>query len=318
MAAKGRFAPTPSGRMHLGNLFTALLAWLSVRAQGGTMVLRIEDLDTSRCKNGYAAQLAEDLRLFGLHWDEGYGVGGSEEPYSQSLRTAQYERAFQSLAAQGLVYPCYCSRAERMAASAPHRGDGQTPYSGRCRTLSETQRAALGQGRPCAWRVAVPARALSFTDLHRGDYTQQLAQTCGDFIVRRSDGVYAYQLAVVVDDAAMGINQVVRGADLLDSTPRQLWLYERLGLTPPAFYHTPLLLAPDGRRLSKRERDLDLGALLLRYTPAELLGILAVMAGQQMRPEPTTAAQLAARFSWARVPKEDIILDCARLENHLA
>lgn len=306
---RGRFAPSPSGRMHLGNLFSALLAWLSVRSAGGVMVLRMEDLDPDRCREEYALQLADDLRWLGLDWDEGYGKEGPHGPYRQSERTALYEAAFRQLNDRGLLYPCFCTRAERLAASAPHRSDGQAIYSGRCRALSEEQRRQLAQTRRPAWRLTVPEREVSFVDGVQGFYGENLARDCGDFILRRSDGVYAYQLAVVYDDGNMEVSQVVRGRDLLDSTPRQLYLYELLELAPPEFYHVPLLTAADGRRLSKREKDLDMGALRERFTPAELTGLLAFWAGQLERPEPVLPAELAAHFDWARVPKNDIVVE---------
>ena len=306
---RGRFAPSPSGRMHLGNLFSALLAWLSVRSAGGTMVLRMEDLDPDRCRAEYADQLADDLRWLGLDWDEGYQRGGPHGPYTQSRRTELYASAFQNLEKQGLIYPCFCTRAQRLAASAPHRSDGQIIYNGKCKHLTERQRAELGANRRPAWRLTVTDREISFTDKLQGTYGENLLRDCGDFIVRRSDGVYAYQLAVVYDDGAMEISQVVRGRDLLDSTPRQLYLYELLGLTPPEFCHVPLLLAPDGRRLSKRERDLDMGALRQRFTPEGLTGLLAFWAGQLDRPEPVGPAELAKRFDWSRVPVGDITVN---------
>lgn len=304
---RGRFAPSPSGRMHLGNLFSALLAWLSVRSAGGRLVLRMEDLDPDRCRREYSRQLADDLRWLGLDWDEGYDRGGPDGPYEQSERTERYAAAFRILAEQGLVYPCYCTRAERLAASAPHRSDGQTLYSGRCRGLTEKERAALEEdGRRAAWRLRVPDRDISFTDGHLGLFEENLARDCGDFIIRRSDGVYAYQLAVVADDGAMGVTQVVRGRDLLDSTPRQLWLHKLLGFLPPQFFHVPLLLAPDGRRLSKRERDLDMESLRLRFAPEELIGRLAFLAGLQCAPDPASPPELISAFSWDKVPREDI------------
>ena len=300
---RGRFAPTPSGRMHLGNLFAALLAWLDVRSQGGTLVLRIEDLDTQRTSAAFARQLMDDLRWLGLDWDE----GGLEDPWRQSRRTDRYEAAFRKLEDKGLLYPCYCTRSERMAASAPHRDDGAVVYSGRCRDLTAADRAALeAQGRRPAWRVRCPDQAVTVDDGNCGPYTENLARDCGDFIVRRSDGVYAYQLAVVVDDAEMGVNHVVRGRDLLCSAPRQAWLHRELGYEPPRFYHVPLLLAPDGRRLAKRDHDLDMEALRRRYAPEELTGILGWWAGLLDRPEKVPAADLIERFAWAKVPKNDI------------
>ena len=292
----GRFAPSPSGRMHLGNAFSALLAWLSVRSTNGKMVLRIEDLDPDRCRPEYAAQLREDLLWLGLDWDE--------EQTPQSRQSAAYAEAFERLRSRGLVYPCYCSRAQLHAASAPHASDGQAVYAGTCRRLTDVQRAQMTK--PPAWRLIVPDETISFTDGLQGVYSENLARDCGDFILRRADGVYAYQLAVVHDDAAAGVTQVVRGRDLLGSVPRQMYLQRLLGYPTPEYYHVPLLTAPDGRRLSKRERDLDLGALRQAYTPEALVGLLAYFAGLRPAAEPVTARQLVAEFSWQRVRRTDI------------
>ncbi|MEL4860886.1 tRNA glutamyl-Q(34) synthetase GluQRS [Pseudoflavonifractor phocaeensis] len=299
---KGRFAPSPSGRMHLGNLFSALLAWLSVRSAGGRLVLRVEDLDPVRCQPAHAWQLMEDLEWLGLDWDE----GGDVPSYWQSSRGARYAAAFARLEEQGLVYPCFCTRLQRLN-EAPHVHDVSPACP--CAALTPEEVARRAQERPPSWRVRVPRKSVSFTDGCQGPYTQDLARECGDFPVRRWDGAWAYQLAVVVDDAEMGITQVVRGRDLLSSTPRQLWLYEALGLKAPSFYHVPLLLAPGGRRLAKRDADLDMGALRRRYTPQQLLGLLAHLAGQQADPSPVAAAQLAEDFSWEKVPRQDITVD---------
>lgn len=304
----GRFAPSPSGRMHLGNLLCSLLAWLSARQAGGRVVLRIEDLDAERCPRRWADQLEEDLAWLGLAWDEGGSAGGPHGPYYQSRRTALYQHALAQLQARGLLYPCFCSRAQLHAASAPHRGDGQVVYPGTCRGLTSQQRAQRALARPPALRLQVPDETFAFVDGHMGPYAENLLRDCGDFILRRSDGVFAYQLAVVVDDAAMGVTQVVRGADLLPSTPRQLYLYQLLGLPAPKFYHLPLLLAPDGRRLSKRDGDMSLEQLRGRYTAAQIVGRLAYLAGQQPTPAPRTAASLVVDFSWQKVPRQDILL----------
>lgn len=308
MQTVGRFAPSPSGRIHLGNILCCLLAWLSARQKGGRVVLRVEDLDTARCPRRYASQMEADLRWLGLDWDAGPAVGGPDGPYYQSQRTALYQEALEKLTAQGLVYPCFCTRAELHAASAPHREDGQVVYAGTCRNLTAEQAAEKARltGRAPALRLRVPDEAWGFTDGHMGPYSENLAQDCGDFLLRRSDGMFAYQLAVVVDDAAMGVTEVVRGADLLDSTPRQLYLYRLLGLKPPAFFHFPLLLAPDGRRLSKRDADAGLDSLRDRASPAEILGKLAYLAGFNPSAEPRTAENLLADFGWEKVPKEDI------------
>lgn len=299
MPVKGRFAPSPSGRMHLGNLFSFLLAWLSARHEGGSLVLRIEDLDPVRCQPAYAWQLMEDLEWLGLTWDEG---GGSPSSW-QSSRGPLYAAAFARLEAQGLTYPCFCSRIQRLN-EAPHIHE--VSPSCPCASLTAEEVAARMAEKTPSYRVRVPHQTISFVDGLQGPYTQDLATECGDFPIRRSDGAWAYQLAVVVDDAAMGVTEVVRGRDLLSSTPRQLWLYEALGLKAPRFYHVPLLLAPDGRRLAKRDADLDVGVLRRRYAPQELLGLLAVLAGQQERPEPVSAQELAASFDWSKVPREDI------------
>ena len=302
----GRFAPSPSGRMHIGNLFSSLLAWLSARKRGGRVVLRIEDLDTRRCTDDYARQLQDDLQWLGLTWDEGPVIGGPHAPYEQSRRTALYAEALERLQARGLVYPCFCTRAELHAASAPHRSDGQTVYAGTCRNLTAAEVAERARTRPPAYRLRVPAEEIAVQDGHMGLYTERLDRDCGDFLLRRSDGLYAYQLAVVVDDAAMGVTEVVRGSDLLSSAPRQLLLYRLLGLSPPAFYHVPLLLSGDGRRLSKRDRDLNLSALRGRCTAETVVGRLAFLAGFHPTAEPVRAADLLPAFDWAAVPVQDI------------
>ncbi len=302
----GRFAPSPSGRIHLGNILCCLLSWLSARQKGGRVVLRIEDLDTARCPRRYAVQMEEDLRWLGLFWDEGPGVGGPHGPYDQSARTALYRAALEKLEGLGLVYPCFCTRAELHAASAPHRQDGQTVYSGACRGLTAAQAAEKARLRRPALRLRVPDETVAFTDGHLGPYGEDLARDCGDFLLRRSDGMFAYQLAVVVDDAAMGVTEVVRGADLLASTPRQLYLYRLLDLPAPSFYHFPLLLASDGRRLSKRDADAGLEVLRGRCTAAEVLGKLACLAGFNPGAAPRTAEELLADFAWDKVPRADI------------
>ena len=298
---KGRFAPSPSGRMHLGNLFSFFLAWLSARHEGGSLVLRIEDLDPVRCQPAHAWQLMEDLEWLGLTWDE----GGESALSWQSNRSPLYARAFDLLTQKGLTYPCFCTRIQRLN-EAPHVQE--VSPSCPCALLTPEEARERARTRTPGYRVRVPRQVVSFTDLLQGPYSQDLATECGDFPIKRSDGAWAYQLAVVVDDAAMGVTQVVRGRDLLSSTPRQLWLYEALGLTPPEFCHVPLLLAPDGRRLAKRDADLDMGVLRRRYTPQELTGILAKLAGLQEDPRPVDCQELVAGFDWSKVPKEDIFV----------
>ena len=290
----GRFAPSPTGIMHLGNAYSALLAWLSARAAGGRMILRIEDLDPDRSRQEYADAIRRDLRWLGMDWDV--------ESAPQSRRTDRYRAAFAQL--EDLVYPCYCTRAQLHAASAPHASDGQTVYPGTCRDLDPAARPA---GRKPAWRLRVPEENVEFCDGLMGPVRENLARDCGDFIIRRSDGVYAYQLAVVVDDAEMGVNQVVRGCDLLHSTPRQLYLYRLLGKRAPEFYHVSLLCAPDGRRLSKRDGDLDLRALRGRFEPEQIVGLLACAAGLQPKPERIRAGELVRDFRWADVTRAPAI-----------
>jgi len=301
--AVGRFAPTPSGRMHLGNVFAALLAWLSVRSQNGQMVLRMEDLDTQRTSREYADILREDLLWLGLDWD-------TETP-PQSQRSDAYQRYFDILQTKGLLYPCYCTRSQLHSVNAPHLSDGTYVYAGTCRNLTETQRAAFG--RAPAWRVKVPDRLWVVEDLVKGTYTENLATDCGDFVVRRADGVFVYQLAVTVDDGEAGVTEVVRGNDLLSSAPRQMHLQELFGFPHPRYAHVPMLLAPDGRRLSKRDKDMDLGQLRQHMTPQTLIGILAHAAGLLDQPEKISARELAAVFSWDKITADTVCLDCSMI-----
>ena len=298
----GRYAPSPSGRMHLGNLMCCLLAWLSAKSKGGQVLLRIEDLDAVRCPRVYADAIQDDLAWLGLAAD------GPTPTVYQSERSGIYQQYYDILLKKGLIYPCFCSRSQLHAASAPHRSDGQVVYAGTCRGLSDAEIARRSLTRAPAFRVQVPDEEIAFTDGHLGRYAENLARDCGDFYLRRADGVFAYQLAVVVDDALMGVTEVVRGSDLLSSTPRQLWLYRELGLTAPQFYHLPLLLAPDGRRLSKRDGDQSLENLRARYTPQEIIGKLAYVCGLQDTPAPASPQELVPGFSWDKVPKQDILL----------
>ena len=294
----GRFAPSPSGRMHLGNVFSAMLAWLSAKSKGGKIVLRVEDLDPARSKPAFVDAILDDLRWLGLDWDE--------RAEDQSRRGEVYEAALERLGKMGLLYPCYCSRDQLHAASAPHASDGRIIYAGTCRALSAEQRALRPPTR--CLRVRAPEETICFTDGLQGLQSLALQEEWGDFIVRRADGVAAYQLAVVVDDAACGVTEVVRGRDLLSSTPVQLWLYRVLGLTPPSFVHVPMLLSTDGRRLSKRDRDLDLGELRKAWPPEKVIGLLAWRCGLIDRWEPLSPRELAADFDWNRVRRDDIVM----------
>ena len=295
----GRFAPTPSGRMHLGNVFAFLIAWLSVKSRGGSIILRMEDLDTQRTSAEFAQILREDLRWLGLIWD------GEQTPQSQ--RSAVYDRYFEKLADEKLLYPCYCTRSQLHSVNAPHLSDGTYVYPGTCRNLTEAEKSAFS--RLPAWRVQVPDRVWAFEDKLQGPFSQNLATDCGDFVVRRADGCYVYQLAVTVDDGEAGVTEVVRGVDLLGSAPRQMYLQELFGFSRPEYGHVPLLLAPDGRRLSKRDQDLDLGVLRQKLRAEELIGSLAASCGLLGRHEPISAAELCGLFSWEKLKKEDIYLN---------
>ncbi len=294
----GRFAPTPSGRMHLGNVFAALLSWLSPKSRGGDWILRMEDLDTLRTKTEYAELLRDDLRWLGLRWDE--------ETQPQSARSDVYDRYFAQLEEKGLLYPCYCTRSQLHNVNAPHLSDGTYVYAGTCRNLTEAERAA--KKRLPSWRVLVPNREFSFADLVQGPYRENLSTECGDFVVRRADGVYVYQLAVTVDDGEAGVTEVGRGWDLLSSAPRQMYLQELFGFPHPEYAHIPMLMAPEGRRLSKRDQDLDMGALRSRLTPEQLIGVLAHAAGLTETAAPISAAELAAVFDWSKIRGKEIVV----------
>ena len=292
----GRFAPTPSGRMHLGNVFAALIAWLSVRSRNGQMVLRMEDLDTQRTSGEFAETLRDDLKWLGLDYDW--------EQHPQSRRSEVYDCYFEQLREMGLLYPCYCTRSQLHGVNAPHLSDGTYVYPGTCRDLKEPPK-----GRLPSWRVMVPDRVWTVEDKVQGHYALNLATDCGDMVVRRADGVYVYQLAVTVDDGEAGVTEVVRGMDLLSSAPRQMYLQELFGFPHPEYGHVPMLLAPDGRRLSKRDRDLDLGQLRRHITAEKLLGVLAHSAGLIDRQEPISARELAAEFSWKMLKGDAIYLN---------
>jgi len=280
------------------------MAWASVRSQNGSFILRIEDLDIRAHNPQYTSLLLDDLQWLGLTWDRG--------PFFQSKRTELYQDALLKLKQQGLLYPCFCSRADLHAAQAPHASGGTYVYAGTCRNLSQSERKELSSHKIPATRIHVPNKIYAFEDKVYGSTSQNLAESCGDFIVQRADGVFAYQLAVVVDDADMGVTEVVRGSDLLSSTPRQLYLQDVLGFSHPIYAHLPLLVAPDGRRLSKRNHDLDLGILRSQgKTPEEILGFLAYCIGLAEKEEPLSAAQVANRFSWdvLRAHRKNVVVE---------
>lgn len=305
----GRFAPTPSGKIHLGNVFSALLAWASVRAAGGKMILRIEDLDPRAQNQSVADDLMRDYEWLGLSWDEG--------PFYQSRRTDAYQEALVTLSGRGLTYPCFCSRAELHAASAPHASDGTFVYQGTCRGLTKEQVAEKSKTRNPAIRLKVPDESsplaqISVVDRVYGPYSENLARDCGDFLIRRSDGVFAYQLAVVVDDGLMGVTEVVRGRDLLPSAARQTYLGNLLGFGRHEYAHVPLLMGPDGHRLSKRNLDTDVASLREDGLSAEaIIGRLAEAIGVADPGERLTADEFANRFSWESVRrhKSDVVVD---------
>lgn len=298
----GRYAPSPSGILHLGNMTTALLTWLDARSVGGSLLLRMEDLDPERSSAAFAAQIAEDMKRVGLDWDAGYPEPG----YSQGERTALYEDVFGILMRRGLLYPCYCSRSERLAASAPHPGEEHRDPGCKCRYFSRLERAELeARGRRPAWKVKVPDRHISFCDGHYGRFEENLADS-GDFIIKRSDGVFAYQLAVSFDDMDMGISRVVRGRDLLGSTARQIWLISELGGKPPEYCHAPLLISGE-RKMSKRSGELNMEHLLSRFSPEELVGHMARLLGLTSG-APMSAKELLNYFSWDKIDKNDIMI----------
>lgn len=296
----GRFAPTPSGRMHLGNVFAALIAWCSVRNRNGEMVLRMEDLDTQRTSAEFADILRDDLRWLGLDHDR--------ETAPQSQRSALYDTYFEKLQEMGLLYKCYCTRSQLHGVNAPHLSDGTYVYPGTCRNLTNPPKNRLP-----SWRVMVPDKLWEVEDKVQGHYELNLATECGDMVVRRADGVYVYQLAVTVDDGEAGVTEVVRGMDLLSSAPRQMYLQELFGFPHPEYGHVPMLLAPDGRRLSKRDRDLDLGELRKHLRPEQLIGSLAFAAGLIDKKCAISARELAKEFSWERLKGDAIYLDGEQL-----
>ncbi|MDE6575065.1 MAG: tRNA glutamyl-Q(34) synthetase GluQRS [Muribaculaceae bacterium] len=297
---KGRFAPSPSGRMHLGNIYAALLSWLSVRKAGGKWVLRIEDLDPQRSKEQHARMIEDDLQWLGLDYDEG-GYDACNGLYRQSNRHSLYLEALKKLNESGLTYPCTCTRAEIMATQAPHQSDGRVVYSGKCRpqtmpsTYSQIEQAH-------ATRLYVPDKDIEFCDTVFKHQQVNLANECGDFILRRADGAWAYQLAVVVDDAAMGITEVARGCDLLISAAQQSYIYSILGLKTPQFAHFPLLVNESGQRLSKRDKSLSMEHLRTKYTPQQLIGHIAHAAHIIPHAEPCEPRDLIQYFSWERIP----------------
>lgn len=309
MTGRGRYAPSPTGPLHLGNVRTALLAWLHARQTGSAFVLRMEDIDGPRCNPVFAAQILEDLRWLGLDWDEGPDVGGSHAPYTQTERVGIYEDALARLVASGHAYPCWCSRKEiAEASSAPH---GTTPvYPGTCRDLTAEERLRRQAERPDrlpSWRFRIEGETtVRLVDGILGAIEQDVAVDVGDFVLKRADGLWAYQLAVVVDDVLMGITDVVRGADLADSAPRQVLLWQTLAplfgmdVLPPTFWHVPLMVDASGQRMSKRDGSDSLVSLRDRNSPEQVLGMLAASLGWGAADGVATLVELVAKPSWFR------------------
>lgn len=299
---KGRFAPSPTGRMHLGNVYAALLSWLSAKSKGGEWVLRIEDIDPARSKQEYADSIMDDLEWLGLTWDD--------EVTYQSKRQDIYEHYFDLLDKEGLLYPCFCTREDLLATQAPHESDGRVVYKGTCRNLNP---ADYPQDISPAWRMRVPDETIETTDGHYGTYRVHLPTEIGDFIVRRKDGAFAYQLVVVVDDLLMGITEVVRGRDLLLSTPQQLFMARTLRnldtekvLPEVSYIHFPLLINEADQRLSKRDKGLDMGVLREQHSAEEIIGFIAHLAGITPTEQPITPQELLPLFKWEKIPTEDI------------
>ena len=290
----GRYAPSPTGRLHLGNLRTALLAWLYARLSDVTFILRIDDLDLPRNREGSLESILADLEWLGLDWDEGPRAQGPNSPYFQSQRQDLYEAAFQALVSCDRVYPCVCSRKDiAEALSAPQGATAQSVYPGTCRPAPGKE--AVDPDLPHAWRYRVGTEVVCYTDRVLGPRQQDLARDCGDFVVRRKDGLFAYQLATVVDDGTMGISDVVRGEDLADSTPRQLALMNTLGFSAPDFWHVPLLQDSRGRRMAKRDGSDSVAAWVASGRgPDDLVGKFACELGLIEQPQPVDCIQLAA------------------------
>jgi glutamyl-tRNA synthetase len=312
MSYRGRFAPSPTGDVHFGTARTALAAWLAARAAGGSYVMRIEDLDGPRTIPGAEERILDDLGWLGLDWDEGPDVGGPHAPYRQSLRLARYDAAVEQLLAAGRAFRCWCSRAEvARAAAAPHGPADDGPrYPGTCRVRATPP----PRDRRPSVRLRVDPEEVAFVDGVHGARSEDVAAAIGDFVIRRADGIPAYQLAVVVDDAVMGMSDIVRGDDLLGSTARQLLLYRALGLAAPRFAHVPLVLGPDGARLSKRHGAIGVRALAERgLSPARVVGLLASTLG--LCPEGTELEprQLVDGFSLDRISRAPTTFDPAAL-----
>ncbi len=297
---RGRYAPSPTGYLHLGNARTALLTWLSVRKQGGKFVLRIEDIDEQRSNPKMIAANIEELRWLSLDWDEGPYIGGKFAPYLQSERKEHYCLALEQLRAKNCIFTCYLSRKDlRTVAAAPH---GQLVVYGELERKHNENIKKQGVNKAPSLRFYVPDKTIYFTDLFVGEQEISLRGQVGDFVLKRADGMWAYHLAVVVDDVAMDINYVLRGDDLLTSTGAQLALYEALGKTPPKYVHVPLLLDLEGKRMAKRRGSLTLTALReYGIRPERVVGFLAHSLGLASKKQELSAKELIANFKLSRL-----------------
>lgn len=297
---RGRFAPSPTGRMHLGNVWAALISCLSVKSRGGVWILRHEDLDRQRSHGEYARLIEDDLHWLGLEWDEGgLDSKGGYGPYMQSKRSDIYIEVFDGLARTGLLYCCGCRRADLLASSAPHASDGRVIYAGTCRPDVMPQRLPVNLSAGKAVRVGVDDTLVEVDDMFFGPHRYKLDSECGDFIVRRADGAFAYQLAVVADDAAMHVTEVVRGCDLLPSAAQQMYLYGLLHKTPPRFGHLPLLCNAAGQRLSKRDAALSMEYMRARFAPEQIIGYLAWLGGMRKHLSPCSVEELVKNNAMA-------------------
>ncbi|MBO4312774.1 MAG: tRNA glutamyl-Q(34) synthetase GluQRS [Desulfovibrio sp.] len=318
---RGRLAPSPTGCLHLGNAWSFLLCWLALRSAHGSVILRMEDIDPQRSRPEYASAIMQDLRWLGLDWDEGPDIGGPCVPYFQKERIAAYEAAIAALEAGGMVYPCFCTRKElRSLAGAPHIDDIGAPYPGTCRNLSKNERERfLLAGHRASLRLRCPEEPVAFVDQCMGPQRFRLEDCGGDFALRRSDGVIAYQLAVAVDDALMGVTQVIRGRDILFSTPRQICLLGLLGCVTPTYAHIPLILDEEGERLAKRHKSLSLRELRLAgAAPERIVALLGRLAGIWPSGAPARPGELIPFFSLDKIPSDDVVISRADIQALLA
>ncbi|MDY0227819.1 MAG: tRNA glutamyl-Q(34) synthetase GluQRS [Desulfomicrobium apsheronum] len=307
---RGRLAPSPTGHLHLGNAWSFLLCWLAVRSVGGRLVLRMEDIDPERSRPHFAEEIMRDLAWLGLDWDEGPDLGGPYAPYTQQERMERYAEVIEALTRLGRTYPCYCTRKElKTMASAPHLEDAGPVYPGTCLGLgADARREREAQGRRPALRLHGEGET-RFDDLLHGEIRLDWAQCGGDFPLRRSDGVIAYQLAVAMDDVDQCINLVIRGADILPCTPRQIFLFDLLQAPVPRYAHVPLLLDHEGVRLAKRHQSLELRALReMGISPRAVAGYLGHLAG--LLPEGVAVAptEVVSEFAWGKIPQGPVVL----------